>query len=170
MDRMRLSFVLNDVSRRYIRRFEKRAGEISLTLPQCRTLVRLEGHEGASQARLAELAGVEPMMMVRIVDRMQSQGLLDRRPDPADRRARCVYLTAKARRLLREIWRCVDATRAEMFAGIGRREREAFFRVLERIHANVSALEEAPIDGAAPSAPAAARKRPAGKARSKAKA
>src|ERR1022692_1912304 len=88
MDRLRnFGFLLKDVSRRYVLRFEQRAREILLTLPQCKALVRLEKNEGVSQARLAELAEVEPMTMVRILDRMQADGLLERRPDPADRRS-----------------------------------------------------------------------------------
>jgi MarR family transcriptional regulator for hemolysin len=147
MDRLRnFGFLLKDVSRRYVLRFEERAREISLTLPQCKVLVRLEKNQGASQARLAELAEVEPMTMVRILDRMEADGLLERRPDPADRRARCLYLTRKATPLLDEIWRLSEMTRAETFAGISRQEREGFMGLLERMHANVCALEGQPIE------------------------
>jgi MarR family transcriptional regulator, transcriptional regulator for hemolysin len=139
-------FMLRDLSRRYGLRFEQRASEIALTLPQCKALVRLERNEGVSQARLAELADVEPMTMVRILDRMEADGWLERRADPDDRRARCLYLTRKARPLLDEIWRLADLTRSEAFAGITQREREAFMHVLERIYANVCALKDQPID------------------------
>lgn len=142
-------FLLKEVSRRYVLRFEQHAREISLTLPQCKVLVRLENNEGVSQARLAELTDVEPMTMVRILDRMEADGLLERRPDPADRRARCLYLTARAKPLLEQIWRLSELTRAETFAGIGRPEREAFMVTLERMHANVCALGGQPV----PSAP-----------------
>src|SRR5450631_2144318 len=146
MDRLRnFGFLLKDVSRRYVLRFEQRAREISLTLPQCKALVRLEKNEGVSQARLAELAEVEPMTMVRILDRMQADGLLERRPDPADRRARRLYLTTKARPLLDEIWRLAELTRSEMFTGVSRADREAFMGVLERLHANACAVEGQPI-------------------------
>ena len=147
MDRLRnFGFLLKDVSRRYVLRFEQRASEISLTLPQCKALVRLEKNEGVSQARLAELAEVEPMTMVRILDRMQADGLLERRPDPADRRARRLYLTRKARPFLDEIWRLSELTRAETFAGISRRDREVFMGLLERMHGNISALENRPLE------------------------
>ncbi len=149
MDRLRnFGFVLKDLSRRYVLRFEQRAREISLTLPQCKALVRLERNEGVSQARLAELADVEPMTMVRILDRMEADGLLERRADPVDRRARCLYLTRKARPLLDEIWHLSDLTRAEVFTGIAQRDREVFIDVLERIHANVCALKDQPVDAA----------------------
>lgn len=141
-DRQRnFGFLLKEVSRRYVLRFEVRARELSLNLHQAKTLVRLEKNEGTSQVRLAELVEVDAMTMVRIVDRMEADGLLERRPDPADRRARCLYLTARGKALLGEIWRLSDATRAEVLAGIGKAEREGFMDVLERIHDNLCKLE-----------------------------
>jgi DNA-binding MarR family transcriptional regulator len=134
-DRLRdFGFLLKEVGRQYVQRFEVRAQEISLSLSQARALVRLERNEGVSQARLAELTDVDPMTMVRIVDRMEADGLLERRPDPADRRARCLYLTAKAKPILSEIWRLGDEIRTEIFAGISKAERDVFMRVLEHIH------------------------------------
>ena len=139
-------FLLKEVTRRYVNRFEVRAAEIPLNLAQAKALVRLEKNEGVSQARLAELAEVDPMTMVRILDRMEAEGLLERRPDPADRRARCLYLTAKAKPILGEIWRLSDEIRAEIFAGVSKAEREQFMTVLERVYDNISQL-----DGSAPS-------------------
>ncbi len=147
-------FLLKDVSRRYVLRFEQRAREFSLTLPQCKVLARLENNEGVSQARLAELTEIEPMTMVRLLDRMEAEGLLERRADPADRRARSLYLTSRAKPLLEQIWQLSELTRAEVFAGIGRAERELLISLLERMHANVCALEDQPA-----TAPAAAAAR-----------
>jgi DNA-binding MarR family transcriptional regulator len=145
-------FLLKDVSRRYGLRFEQRARAFSLTLPQCKALVRLEHHEGISQAKLAEATDVDPMTMVRIVDRMEADGLLERRADPSDRRARTLYLTPKAKPLLNKIWQLAEATRAEVFAGVSARDRDTFMAVLQRLHENVCAFD----DGAA-AAVAAAR-------------
>jgi MarR family transcriptional regulator for hemolysin len=79
------------------------------------------------------------MSIVRILDRMESDGLLERRPDPADRRARCLYLTPKAKPLLEQIWRVSDATRAQAFTGIGRAERDVFLAAMDQMHQNLSA-------------------------------
>src|SRR5262249_44660963 len=124
-----------------VARFETHARGLSLTLPQCKVLVRLEKNEGVSQARLAELAEVEPMTMGRLLDRMESDGLLERRPDPAARRARCPYRAPKAQTVLEEIWRLAELTRSEIFAGVSRSERHAFMQVLERMHHNLNELE-----------------------------
>ena len=170
VDRLRnFGFLLTGVSRRYVLRFERHAAEISLTLVQCRALTHLEKNEGISQARLAELTDVEPMAMVRILDRMEADGVLERRPDPDDRRARRLHLTARARPLLDEIWRQATLTRAETFAGVSRAEREAFIGVLERLDANLGGFEAGAVPASAtrPSTTAAGGKSRARRLRAK---
>lgn len=142
MDRFKtVGYLLKDVTRRYAARFERHAQEVSLTLTQCKVLLYLSRNEGASQVRLCELTDVEPMMMVRILDRMEADKLLERRADPADRRARRLYLTRKAARLLDEVERISEVTRNEIFAGVSKTDREAFLKVLEHVHQNACALE-----------------------------
>ena len=160
MDRFKnVGYLLKDVSRRYVARFERHAEEVSLTLMQCKVLLHLSRSEGASQVRLCELTDIEPMMMVRILDRMEADKLLERRPDPADRRARRLYLTRKATPILDEIDRIMEVTRNEVFAGVSKADREAFLKVLEHAHQNVCALEAATPPVAAQSNPAASGRR-----------
>ena len=167
MDRLKnFGFLLKDVSRLYTLRFEQRAQEISLTLVQCKALAHLEKNEGVSQARLAELIDVDAMTMVRILDRMEADSVIERRPDPADRRARRLYLTQKSKPILETIWRLAEATRAEMFAGVSKLEREAFMGVLERLHVNVVAAAAQPIGQGEPIAPRSNSLRGADAARS----
>ena len=148
-------FLLKDASRLYVQRFEQHARAHSLTLAQCRALVHLAKNEGISQARLCRLTDIEPMSLVRILDRMQADGWLERRADPADRRARRLFLRSKARPLVEEIWQLADLTRAEAFAGIGKRQRELFVEQLERIRANLAALEKPRSAGRKPARAAA---------------
>ncbi len=147
-----LGFLLKEVSRRYVARFEAHARALSLTLMQCKVLVHLERTEGASQARLAEITEMEPMMMVRLLNRMEEDKLIERRSDPADRRARKLYLTSKAKPLLEEIWRLAALVRGEMFGDVPKADREVFARVLEKARDNLCALERDSIVQAAGSA------------------
>jgi MarR family transcriptional regulator for hemolysin len=137
-------FLLRDVSRLYVRRFEQRAAVLGLTLPQCRALVHLALHEGISQARLAELTDVEPMTLVRILDRMASDGWLERRVDTADRRARCIYLKAKAKPLVDDIWKLGDLIREEAFLGIPKKQASVLIALLEQVRHNLATLEPLP--------------------------
>src|SRR5271155_132604 len=89
-------YVLKDTSKLYVQRFEERARELGLTLPQCKALVYLSRSEGMSQVELASSAEIDPMTMVRILDRMELDGWVERRADPDDRRARRLYLKSKS--------------------------------------------------------------------------
>jgi MarR family transcriptional regulator for hemolysin len=134
-------FLLKDTSRLYVQRFEQRAGALGLTLPQCKVLVYLANHEGISQVQLAELTDLEPMTLVRTLDCLESHGWLERRNDPADRRARRLYLEAKGRPLVDDIWHLADLTRREALAGIPKQHADLMFELLEKIQSNFASLE-----------------------------
>lgn len=151
MDRMRnFGFVLKDASRLYSKRFEERAQNLSLTLPQCKALAILSKNEGISQKRLSELSDIEPMTLVRILDRMEADGWIERRADPSDRRARSLYVTGKASPILDQIWQVGAQVRNEALNGITAEERAVLLGLLERVHENLLALKPA----ATPAAPA----------------
>jgi MarR family transcriptional regulator, transcriptional regulator for hemolysin len=162
MERLRnFGYLLKDLGRLYTRRFEERAQTLQLTLPQCKALGYLSRNEGISQTRLAELAEIDPMGMVRILDYMEAEGWVERRADPNDRRARCLYTKSKARALLDEIWQLADATRTEFLGDLSQEECARLIDMLERIHATARALA-APEGGSAAMARAAKRAAPAG--------
>jgi MarR family transcriptional regulator for hemolysin len=143
-------FVLKDVSRRYVERFEQRASVLGLTLPQCKVLVYLASHEGLSQVQLATLTDLEPMALVRALDSLETQGCLERRNDPTDRRARRLYLLPKGKPLVDDIWQLVDLTRQEAFSGIPTHQVDLMIESLEKIQHNLVAL--APLPASAPTA------------------
>jgi MarR family transcriptional regulator, transcriptional regulator for hemolysin len=94
---------------------------------------------------------------VRILDRMACDGWLERRVDAADRRARCIYLKAKARPLVEDIWKLADLTREEAFIGIPKRQANVLIGLLDQVRGNLASLVPLP-----PATPAARlRKRPA---------
>lgn len=135
-----LGFLLKDTSRRYTRRFEERAQALSLTLPQCRALLHLENNEGVSQKRLSELTELDPMTLVRILDRMEADGWVQRRFDPTDRRAHTLWLTSKSKPVLEHIAHLIAEVRAETLHGLSNDERSKLIELLGRVHANLSSL------------------------------
>lgn len=98
-----LGFLISDVSRLMRRRFDERARLIGVTRAQWRTLTMLSRHEGINQGGLADLLEVEPITLCRMIDRLEEAGLVERRRDPADRRAWLIFLTPKAHPLLKQI-------------------------------------------------------------------
>ena len=146
-------FLLKDVSRLYVQRFEQRAGVHGLTLPQCRALIYLANNEGISQVQLAEFTDIEPMSLVRILDRMEAEDLVERRNDPADRRARSLYLRPKAKPLIEEIWQLVDLTRREAFAGIPKKQSDLLIALLAEVQKNFLSLPPLPVKSPAQAQP-----------------
>jgi MarR family transcriptional regulator for hemolysin len=141
-DRLRnFGFLVRDVSRLCAKRFERNARELELTLPQCKVLAHLSRNEGISQARLAELTETDPMTLVRTLDRMQQDGWIERRPDPIDRRAHCLFLRDPARPILDRSWKFAEQTRAEALAALSQGDREHLIDLLERVHGTLSNLE-----------------------------
>jgi DNA-binding MarR family transcriptional regulator len=143
MDRMRnFYFLLKDVARLTARNFERHAANVQLgvTLPQCRVLVHLERNEGISQVRLAYLTDTDPMTLVRILDRMERDGWVERRSDPTDRRARRLHLRPAALPVLKQIWAIGDRSRSEALAGLGTEDRALLIDLLERVHANLGTV------------------------------
>jgi DNA-binding MarR family transcriptional regulator len=167
MDSLRnFGFLIKDVSRLSSLNFEREALGLDLSLAQCKVLIYLQRNQGISQVRLAELTGTDPMTLVRILDRMEKDGWVERCPDPTDRRARRLYMKDAATPVVDEIWRIADRARAAALAGLGAAEREILMSLLGRIHDNLTNL----VPNADPDAPPSAetpRKTAAGRAAKK---
>lgn len=141
MDPLRnFGFLLRDVTRLYSLNFERHAVRLNLTLAQCKVLAYLQRNEGISQVRLATFTDTDPMTLVRILNCLEGSGLVERRPDPADRRAYGLFLQAAAIPVLRKIWRVADRARAETLSGLSIADRAQLVMLMQRIQSNVDAL------------------------------
>ena len=98
-----LLFLLNDVARLLRVDADKRARTHGMTRAQWAILIWLEREPGISQKELAELLEVEPITVARLVDRLEVRGMVQRRPDPRDRRIWRLHLSEPAHLVLREI-------------------------------------------------------------------
>jgi DNA-binding MarR family transcriptional regulator len=139
-----LGFLLSDASRLLRRRFEQESRDIPMTWAQLQIVARLSGNEGIGQAALAALLDIEPMTVSRHVDRMEAAGLVERRPDPNDRRARRIYTTEKSRELLQPMRERAAAIYEQALAGVSDEARAALYASIQTIIANLSAAEGAP--------------------------
>jgi DNA-binding MarR family transcriptional regulator len=132
-----IGYLMGDRSRLLRRAFDDRVRAVGITGPQARLLLFIARTEGENQGFYAEQLDVEPITLCRMVDRMAEAALIERRPDPADRRAWRLHLTAKARAKVLGLRECVDRLVEEMLAGISPAEREVFAYVLTAIGTNL---------------------------------
>ena len=98
-----LLFLLHDVARLMRTEGDKRARQHGMTRAQWVILIWLDRWPGLSQKEVAELLEVEPITVARLVDRLEARGMVERRPDPNDRRVWRLHLLPPARRVLDEI-------------------------------------------------------------------
>src|SRR5271154_975772 len=134
-----LGFMVHDVARLMRKRFEQvaRANRLGLTRSQAAVLARLALQEGINQVTLAQLLELEPITLVRLLDRLQAAGLIERRADPQDRRARVLYLTERARPLLERVQVLAGEVREEAMAGLSQAERDILPRLLAAMKMNL---------------------------------
>ena len=139
MDKLQeLGFRLDEVARLYTRRFEQRAQTLSLQLAQCKALVLLAENEGVSQTRLSQISEIDPVRLVRILDRLEAGGWAQRRRQPGDRRARSLAVTENAKPVLKLIWNVISDTYIEALQGVSIEEIGTMMKVLTRVHSNLS--------------------------------
>jgi MarR family transcriptional regulator for hemolysin len=147
-------YLVHDVARMLGRRFDKRARAVGLTRAQCKALSYLARNEGIHQAGLAELLEIAPITLVRLLDRMEEAGWIERRLDPADRRTRRLYLAERAKPIFSAIRRMAEESRKEAFAGLTPHEQEQLIELLLQVHANLSRRETVAVEPAALAFPA----------------
>jgi DNA-binding MarR family transcriptional regulator len=96
--------------------------------------------EGQSQQALAERLAVPASRMVALVDHLEEAGLVERRPDPEDRRVRGLHLTRKGRGVLERAGKIAIDYETRLCAGINRQEREQLIDLLQKLQASQTDL------------------------------
>jgi len=117
--------------------FGRRAASIGLTGAQWKVLFKLTLKPGLRQTDLADLLDIEPITLTRIIDRLQEAGLVERTPDPTDRRAWRLHVTEKAQPVVGKLRAIADEMTAEAFAGIDPQDIEVMRQVLARVRERV---------------------------------
>jgi DNA-binding MarR family transcriptional regulator len=135
-----LGFLLADLSRLMRRAFAQRLEGSSLTLAQARALVHVARHQGIRQVELAGLLEVQPMTLARLIDQLDQAGLVQRAPDPADRRAYRLYLTAAAAPHLTAIEQVAEAIRVEALRDMDERQAAILVSGLRSMRDNLAEL------------------------------
>lgn len=141
--RRTLGFLLQDCWRLMRRRFVVLAREAGLPVnsSEANVLLHLTYGAGISQVALAAQLDIEPIALVRLLDRLQEAGLVERRPDRRDRRVRQIWLTPEAGPLIVRIRDITAIVRSEALSGFTACEREGLTSALLRVSGNLSGQE-----------------------------
>ena len=142
-----VGFLLHDVARLLRKRFEQRAKDLGLTRSQWQTLAYLANNEGIHQAGLAEILEIEPITLVRILDKLSERGLVERRQHPNDRRSWLLYMREEARPLMDAMRGIGEETRQEALDGASSEDQERLYDLLTLMKSTlISACRSKAVD------------------------
>ncbi|HXW20222.1 MAG TPA: MarR family winged helix-turn-helix transcriptional regulator [Roseiarcus sp.] len=133
------AFALHDVARLMRTLADQRARALSMTRAQWSVLARLQRSEGVKQSELAVLLDIQPITLARLIDKLSSLGLVERRDDPRDRRANRLYLTEKAAPVLERLNALGETLIGHTLEGFDSGEIAGLGKSMERIRANLKA-------------------------------
>ena len=135
--------LLNDLGRLIRTEADRRARAHGMTRAQWLILSRVQRAPGLSQRELAEILEVEPITVGRLVDRLEVRGLVERRPDPDDRRVWRLHLRPEAESVLAALDQHREAIRLLVTKGVGDAELARAIDVLLRMKGNIAACRRA---------------------------
>lgn len=138
-----VGFLLHDVARLMRRQFMRRAQDLGLTQVQAQALAYIARYEGVRQNILADMLEIQPVSLVRLIDRMAAQGWVERRPDPTDRRAQNLYLTPASEPILDKMWALSAELREEVMGDMPPALREQLVEALLHVRRNLVSGEAA---------------------------
>jgi MarR family transcriptional regulator for hemolysin len=131
-------FLIYDLAQLVRRRADQRARVHGMTRAQWAVLARLEREPGITQSQLANLTDVEPITIGRLVDRLEANGLIERTPDPDDRRIWRLSLTQKTAPILKRIAAFRRELHAEMAEGLNEASLAALVSCLQQMRLNLT--------------------------------
>jgi DNA-binding MarR family transcriptional regulator len=137
---------LVETSRLLRNHIDQRAKGRGTTRAQWIVLFRLRQQEGLSQVDLADVLELQPISLVRLLDRLVEHKLLERKPDPADRRANKLYLTAKGRKLVDGLDSLRDEIATDVLTDVSKTAIEATLQTLIDMKARIKTGCEEPAD------------------------
>src|SRR5918911_421053 len=139
-----LGALMHDVARLIRRRFDRRARQtgLAITRQQARALLSVARNEGLSQAAIATLLDIEPIALVRLLDRLHEESLVERRLHPTDRRVRTLWLTPLGWTVVDRILAINAQIREEACAGLNGAERDRLLQTLDHLKSNLLMGEE----------------------------
>ncbi|PWL18299.1 MarR family transcriptional regulator [Falsochrobactrum shanghaiense] len=127
--------------------FDQQVSMHGLTYPRARVLFRLANKESMTQAELALSLNLQQATVVRLLDRMEEHGFIERRPDATDRRVKRLYLTPYGVEQARLVHAIADAMRRQIVAGIEPDKIEIALHLIEQISDNISSMEHMNVRG-----------------------
>jgi DNA-binding MarR family transcriptional regulator len=127
------AFLLAQVGAHAAARFAERLDTLGLTPPHAGLLRMIAMSAGVNQQQVALSLGIFPSRMVAIVDELEERKLVERQPNPQDRRHYSLTLTAEGRRALDALGRVAREHQDGLLGALNKAERDTLGALLLRV-------------------------------------
>lgn len=127
------AFLLSRLGFEVSRDFGKRLAPLGLEPRHVGLMRNILGAEGQSQHALGEALGIPASRMVALVDELEERGLVERRPEPQDRRVRAIHPTPRGRRLMNKVAEIGMAVEAAITGALSAKERKQLVELLRKL-------------------------------------
>jgi len=139
-DDRHVGFLSADISRLMRTEFDRQVSALGVTRAQWMVLARLARRPGCSQTELADMMEMERATAGRLVDRLEENGLVRRKPDPTDRRVRRVFPTELATGQQAQMRAVADAIVDDALSDLNAEQRETLMTLMESVRARLSSI------------------------------
>ncbi|MDX1587707.1 MAG: transcriptional regulator SlyA [Oleiphilaceae bacterium] len=140
--RRQFPFALARLARRWRKLLDERLKDLGVTQARWTTLVALHrGGEGVTQRELAELMAIENPTLVRLLDNLEQQSLIERRPCEKDRRARRLHLTPQGMAFMQTLDARAESLRDQMLEGVSDKDLKTCLKVFDQVLSNADHIQ-----------------------------
>ncbi len=128
-----IGHLLRRAHQRHVAQFEKEVGDLDLTPTQFAALAKISERGEVSQNLLGRMTAMDPATIQGVIQRLMARGLIDRRPDPNDRRATLLRLSTQGRTLTREAIRRAHRVSSAVLEPMSPEERATMTGLLRKL-------------------------------------
>jgi len=109
---------------------------------QDQIMIALDREDGLTPGQLAARLGVRPPTITKAINRLQSQGFVEKRASATDARQAHIFLTEEGRNAIREIEKAVRKNEKRALKGLDKKEQKTLMKLLSRIEENLSSTKQ----------------------------
>jgi len=132
-----IEFLICDTASLWRRLFNSETKAIGITNIERRIIISVDRRPGATQIEIAHLLEIEPQNLIRPLDKLVAENLIEKRPDTQDRRSNCLFITASCRTILTKIDKMANKLRPIALAGLSEKEIERLKNTILHIKQNL---------------------------------
>ncbi|MSP42880.1 MAG: MarR family transcriptional regulator [Alphaproteobacteria bacterium] len=133
-----VGWLIYDVSRMLFRAVENKVKEAGITSQQWRVLIQLAREDGHTQSQLSEESEIAPAPLGRLLDRLEEQNIIERRPDPSDRRVKRICLAGGEQGPFFERLKQLGMQQFEtVYKSVNKADIQELYRLLQKLKSNM---------------------------------